>query len=192
MQGFSHTVTHALRYGAFQVVSIMTTTGYVTADYSLWPPFTQVLLLSLMFIGGCAGSTAGSIKCIRIQVIFRQIAAEIKRFIHPHAAVTVRVGNQKIENKMVASVATFVVLYVLIFVFFFHCGICHRTGPDNIFSAVATTLGNVGPGFGAVGPVNNFASQHDVAKWIYSFCMLCGRLELYTILVLFSRDTWHR
>jgi trk system potassium uptake protein TrkH len=192
MQGFSHTVTHALRYGAFQVVSIMTTTGYVTADYSLWPPFTQVLLLSLMFIGGCACSTAGSIKCIRIQVIFRQIAAEIKRFIHPHAAVTVRVGNQKIENKMVASVATFVVLYVLIFVF--SSIAVSATGQDLItsFSAVATTLGNVGPGFGAVGPVNNFASQHDVAKWIYSFCMLCGRLELYTILVLFSRDTWHR
>ena len=192
MQGFSHTVTHALRYGAFQVVSIMTTTGYVTADYSLWPPFTQVLLLSLMFIGGCAGSTAGSIKCIRIQVIFRQIAAEIKRFIHPHAAVTVRVGNQKIENKMVASVATFVVLYVLIFVF--SSIAVSATGQDLItsFSAVATTLGNVGPGFGAVGPVNNFASQHDVAKWIYSFCMLCGRLELYTILVLFSKDAWHR
>jgi trk system potassium uptake protein TrkH len=183
---------HALRYGAFQVVSIMTTTGFITADYSIWPPFTQVLLLSLMFIGGCAGSTAGSIKCIRIQVIFRQIAAEIKRFIHPHAAVTVRVGDQKIENKMVTSVATFVVLYVLIFVF--SSIAVSATGQDLItsFSAVATTLGNVGPGFGAVGPVNNFASQHDAAKWIYSFCMLCGRLELYTILVLFSKDAWHR
>ena len=192
MQGFSQTVMHALRYGAFQVVSIMTTTGYVTADYSLWPPFTQVLLLSLMFIGGCAGSTAGSIKCIRIQVIFRQINAEIKRFIHPHAAVTVRVGDQRIENRMAASVATFIVLYVLIFAF--SSIAVSATGQDLItsFSAVATTLGNVGPGFGAVGPVNNFASQHAAAKWIYSFCMLCGRLELYTILVLFSKDAWHR
>jgi len=191
-QGFSHTVMHALRYGAFQVVSIMTTTGYVTADYSLWPPFTQVLLLSLMFVGGCAGSTAGSIKCIRIQVIFRQIAAEVKRFIHPHAAITVRVGNQTIESRMVASTATFIVLYVLIFVS--SSVAVSATGEDLItsFSAVATTLGNVGPGFGAVGPVNNFASQHDAAKWIYSFCMLCGRLELYTILVLFSKDSWHR
>ncbi|MDY9921300.1 MAG: TrkH family potassium uptake protein [Synergistota bacterium] len=191
-QGFSQTVMHALRYGAFQVVSIMTTTGYVTADYSLWPPFTQVLLLSLMFVGGCAGSTAGSIKCIRIQVVFRQIAAEVKRFIHPHAAITVRVGNQTIESRMVASSATFIVLYVLIFVF--SSIAVSATGEDLItsFSAVATTLGNVGPGFGAVGPVNNFASQNDAAKWIYSFCMLCGRLELYTILVLFSRDTWHR
>lgn len=192
IQGFSHTVMQALRYGAFQVVSIMTTTGYVTADYTLWAPFTQALLLSLMFIGGCAGSTAGSIKCIRIQVIFRQIAAEIKKIIHPHAAITVRIGDQKIENKMAASVATFIVLYVLVFVF--SSIAVSATGEDLItsFSAVATTLGNVGPGFGAVGPVNNFASQNAIAKWIYSFCMLCGRLELYTILVLFSKDTWHR
>ncbi len=191
-QGFSQTAMHALRYGAFQVVSIITTTGYVTADYSLWPPFTQVLLLSLMFIGGCAGSTAGSVKCIRIQIVFRQIGAEIKRFIHPHAAVTVLVGDQKIENKMVTSAATFIVLYLLVFVF--SSIAVSATGQDLItsFSAVATTLGNVGPGFGAVGPVNNFASQHAAAKWIYSFCMLCGRLELYTILVLFSKDAWHR
>ncbi len=190
--GFSHTVMHALRYGAFQVISIMTTTGYVTADYSFWPPLTQVLLLSLMFIGGCAGSTAGSIKCIRIQVIFEQIGAEIKRFIHPHAAITVRVGDQKIENRMVTSAATFIVLYILIFVF--SSIAVSATGQDLItsFTAVATTLGNVGPGFGAVGPVNNFASQHDAAKWVYVFCMLCGRLELYTVLVLFTKDAWHR
>lgn len=182
----------ALRYGAFQVVSIITTTGYVTADYSIWPPLAQVLLLSLMFVGGCAGSTAGSVKCIRLQVVFKQISSEIRKFIHPHAAITVRVGSQKIENKMAASAATFVVLYILIFVF--SSVAISATGQDMMtsFSAVATTLGNVGPGFGAVGPVNNFAGQHAAAKWIFSFCMLCGRLELYTILVLFTRDAWHR
>lgn len=192
VQGFSNTVLHALRYGTFQVVSIITTTGFVTADYSLWPPLTQVILLSLMFIGGCAGSTAGSVKCIRVLVVFKQIGSEIKKFVHPHAAIALRVGDQKVESSMAASAATFIVLYVLIFVF--SSIAVSATGQDMItsFSAVATTLGNIGPGFGAVGPVNNFASQPVMAKWIYSFCMLCGRLELYTVLVLFARDTWHR
>ena len=192
INGFSNTVLNALRYGTFQVVSIITTTGFVTADYSLWPPLTQVIILTLMFIGGCAGSTAGSVKCIRILVVFKQIGSEIKRCVHPHAAITIRVGDQKIENSMAASAASFIVLYVLIFVF--SSIAVSATGQDMItsFSAVATTLGNTGPGFGAVGPVNNFAAQPTFAKWIYSFCMLCGRLELYTVLVLFTRDTWNR
>ena len=191
-QGFFGNIADAVRFAAFHVVSIITTTGFVSADYSLWPPLTQMLLLSLMFVGGCAGSTAGAIKCIRVKIAGKQIASEIKTFIHPNAAVPVRIGGQTIDHKMVSSVTCFIVLYFIIFILSVIA--VSATGQDMITSigGVATTLGNVGPGFGAVGPVNNFASQPLFAKWVYIFCMLCGRLELYTVLVLFSRDSWRR
>lgn len=190
--GFFADVLTSLRFSAFQVVSVMTTTGFVTADYALWPPFTQMLLVMLMIIGGCAGSTSGAIKCVRLQIVGKQIAAELRRFIHPHAVVAVRLGNHTIESKMAFSAATFIVLYMLIF--FLSALAVAATGADILtsFTGVAATLGNVGPGLGAVGPVENFSSQHCFAKWIYTFCMLCGRLELYTVLVLFTKDAWRR
>lgn len=191
-QDYFSSIIDTLRFAAFQVVSIITTTGFVTADYSLWPAFTQMLLLSLMFVGGCAGSTAGAIKCIRIKIAANQIGAEIKRFVHPNAVIPVRVGEQSVDYKMVSAVTAFIVLYL--FIFIISVLAVSATGQDVLtsISAVATTLGNIGPGLGAVGPVNNFASQHVFAKWVYTFCMLCGRLELYTVLVLFSRDAWRR
>ena len=190
--GIYSTVPDALRFAAFQVVSLMTTTGFVTADYSLWPPFTQLLLVLLMILGGCAGSTSGAVKCVRIQVLLKQISAELKRCIHPHATVPVRIGSHSVNAEMVHSAVTFVALYMLIF-FAASVGVA-ATGDDILTSitAVAATLGNVGPGLGNVGPVNNFADEHFAAKWIYSFCMLTGRLELYTVLVLFTKDAWKR
>lgn len=191
-QGFFTNLTDAVRFAAFHVVSIITTTGFVSADYSPWPPFTHLLLLLLMFVGGCAGSTAGAIKCIRVKVACNQIMSEIRRFIHPNAAVCVRVGEQIVDNKMASSVTAFIVLYFIVFILSVIA--VSATGQDMVTSigGVAATLGNVGPGFGAVGPVNNFASQPLFAKWVYIFCMLCGRLELYTLLVLFSKDSWRR
>ena len=190
--GFYGTVIDALRYSAFQVVSVITTTGFVTADYSKWSYFTQMLLLVLMLIGGCAGSTSGAIKCVRIQIVIQQISTEIKRFLHPQAVIPVRIGEHAVEEQKVLSAAAFIALYLLIF--FVASVLIAATGQDvpTSLSAVAATLGNVGPGLGQVGPVENFESQSMAAKWIYSFCMLCGRLELYTVLLLFSKDLWKR
>jgi trk system potassium uptake protein TrkH len=192
LHGFFGNAADALRFAAFHVISIITTTGFVSADYSLWPPFTQMLLLALMFVGGCAGSTAGAIKCIRVKIAEKKILCEIKSFLHPGAAVPVIVGDQTVDPKAVSSMVTFIALYFIIFTLSVLA--VSATGQDMITSigGVATTLGNVGPGFGAVGPVNNFSAQPFAAKWVYIFCMLCGRLELYTVLILFSKDAWRR
>lgn len=192
VQGYFSTILTALRFAAFQVVTVITTTGYATTDYALWPPATQMVLLLLMVIGGCAGSTAGAAKCIRIEVAWKRVVSEIRHCIHPNAVIPIRIGDKTVEHDTAAAAATFVFLYVLIW--FVSSLAVSATGQDIVtsISAVAATLGNVGPGLGAVGPTCNFASQHVFAKWVYTFCMLCGRLELYTVLVLFTRDAWKR
>lgn len=171
---------------------MMTTTGFVTADFSLWPTITQMTIVVLMFIGGCAGSTAGAIKCVRIQIVIKQITAEIKRFIHPQASVPILLGDKTITDKLAFSASTFIALYFIIFAV--AAVMISATGEDVVTSitAVAVTLGNIGPGLGDVGPATTFHTQTTTAKWIYVFCMLCGRLELYTVLVLFTKDAWHR
>ncbi len=180
----------AFRHALFQVVSIMTTTGFSSTDYSVWPPVTIILLFILMIIGGCAGSTAGGIKCIRLDAAWQSAKVEIKRLVHPNAVMPVRVGNQVIENRLAASAAVFAVLYLLIFAIstIIICASGHKIMTSS--SAVAATLGNIGPGFGEVGPSGNFAHLGNIAKWVCSSCMLLGRLELYTVLVLLSRDEW--
>lgn len=182
----------ALRFSSFQVVSIITTTGYVTADYALWPVFTQLLLIALMVIGGCAGSTAGAIKCVRFQVVAKETLCELRQMVHSNAVFTVRQGKKPVSRQMITSAACFIALYFVLWAA--STLIVSLCGNDVVtsISAVATTLGNVGPGLGAVGPVLNFADQAALAKWVYTFDMLCGRLELYTVLVLFTADLWKR
>ena len=182
----------ALRFSLFQVVSIITTTGFATADFGLWPVFTQLVLLALMFIGGCAGSTAGAIKCVRFQVVIKESVAELKKMIHPNAVVAIFQSGGTVSPSMVASSACFIATYVIIWAMSsLAVSIC---GCDAVtaVSSVAATLGNIGPGLADVGPVCNFAWQSSFAKWVYTFDMLCGRLELYTILVLFSKYMWKR
>lgn len=188
---FSH-LHESVRHAAFQVVSIITTTGFVTTDYSVWPVFTQLLLLFLMFVGGCAGSTAGGIKCSRILIVLKQVHAEVRRFLHPNAVIPVRVGNKTVSDSIASSASAFITLYIMVFII--SALIVSATGQDVVtsMSGVAATLSNVGPGLGAVGPVDTFLDQHIVAKWVYIFCMLCGRLELYTVLILFTRDAWDK
>lgn len=182
----------SLRYAFFQVVSIVTTTGFVTDNYATWPVVTQMMLLFLMFVGGCSGSTAGGIKCSRILVVLKQIYAEIRRSLHPSAVIAVRVGDRSVSNAAAASASAFITLYVCVFMA--SALIVSATGEGVVtsLSGVAATLSNVGPGLGTVGPAENFHGQHILAKWVYTFCMLCGRLELYTILVLFTKNSWRR
>jgi trk system potassium uptake protein TrkH len=182
----------ALRFSAFQVVSILTTTGFVTADFEKWPAYTQLLLLVLMFVGGCAGSTGGGMKNIRILLLAKQAGAEIRRLLHPRSVIVPRIGGKVVEREAMNSVAVFFVVYMALFVgaSLFMAGL----GLDLVsaISSVAATLGNIGPGLGIVGPMDNYAAVPQAGKWILSACMLLGRLELFTVLMLFVPGTWRK
>lgn len=181
-----------LRQSFFQVVSIITTTGYFTADFDQWVPLAKAVLVILMFIGGCAGSTGGSVKVGRILIMLKQCRVELQRVVHPRA-----IGQPKIDGKTISPET---LLNVLQFFFIFIGVVCLSTlvmvalGLDLVsaFTAVITTLGNVGPGLGKVGPVQNFGFLSDVGKYYLSFLMMLGRLELYTVLVLFMPSFWRK
>ena len=184
------TFSSALRQAVFQVTSIITTTGFATADFDKWPPVLVLVMFLLMLSGGCAGSTAGGIKCIRIKAVWQAVKVEIKKLVHPNAVIPVRMGEQAAENGFAASAAIFIVLYLLIFTAaaFIICACEHDVRTS--VGSVAATLSNIGPGFGDVGPSGNFADLSRLSKWVCSLCMLSGRLELYTVLVLLSKDEW--
>lgn len=180
----------AFRQSAFQVVSILTTTGFVTADYNQWPAFSHGVLFLLMLIGGCAGSTGGGIKNVRYLILFKSASRQIARLIHPKAVIPVRLGREIIPEELVESVLSFFFLYISILLV--STLIITSMGIDLLssISAVAATLGNIGPGFGVVGPATNFAAIPAPGKLLLSLCMLVGRLEIYTVLVVFSARLW--
>lgn len=182
----------ALRHAAFQVVSILTTTGFVTADYEQWPFFPQMLLLLLMFVGGCAGSTGGGLKNIRIMVIFRHAKAEMHTLLHPQGVFPIRVGGKVVDREVVGAITAFFLLYMALF-----AGgslIMAALGLDVLtaMGSVIATLGNVGPGIGGVGPMDNYSAVPALGKWVLALLMLLGRLEIYTVLMLFLPGTWRR
>lgn len=174
----------------FHTVSIGTTAGFATTDHYTWPSFAAILLLFMSFVGGCAGSTGGGIKVIRILLLVKQGAREVNRLIHPNAQIPVRVGNKVISQRVIDAVWGFFALYVASFSVMYLA--LAFTGLDLItsFSAVAATMNNLGPGLGDVGA--NYANINDTAKWILCFAMLLGRLEIFTLLVLFSPSFWRR
>ena len=182
----------AVRYSAFQAVSILTTTGFVTADFEKWPAYTQLLLVVLMFVGGCAGSTGGGMKNIRVLLLGKQAAVELKRLLHPRAVLVPRVGGRVVERDAVSSVGVFFVVYMGIFVGASLAMAALGLDIVSALTSVAATLGNIGPGLGIVGPMDNYAGVPQAGKWILSFCMLLGRLELFTVLMLFVPGTWKR
>jgi len=186
----NNTVEEAIRSSFFTVSSIITTTGYATADFDRWPEFSKIILLLLMFVGGCAGSTAGAIKNVRFLILFKSAARQILKFLHPHAVVPVRLGREVVPDEVVENVQTFFFLYMLIFgastLYISSLGLDLVSAA----SSVAATLGNIGPGLALVGPMTNFASLPDSGKLLLSFCMLIGRLEIYTVLVVFSARFW--
>jgi len=182
----------ALRHAAFQVVSILTTTGFVTADYEMWPFFPQMLLLLLMFIGGCAGSTGGGLKNIRVMVMLRHAKAEMHALLHPQGIFPIRVGGKVVPRDVVGSITAFFLLYMALF-----AGgtlIMAALGLDVLTAvgSVAATLGNIGPGIGGVGPMDNYSAVPPLGKWALALFMLLGRLEIYTVLMLFLPGTWRR
>ena len=178
----------AFRYGGFQVVSFMTTTGFVTADYNTWSDLSKIVLFALMFIGGCGGSTGGSIKVIRIYVLLKYFGQRIRKILYPHAIFVLKMGKKPISDDIIQGIVAFFISYILIFVV---CSIAMcAIGLDMISAAssVAATLGNVGPGFGLVSA--DYASVPIAGKIILSFCMWAGRLELFTVLVLLTPAFW--
>lgn len=180
----------ALRFSVFQVVSIATTCGYASTDYALWPPLLGALLMILCFFTGSAGSTVGGMKLVRILLLIKQGGCEIRRLIHPNSIVTVKYGGRSVSERTLAAVTTFFTAYLGIYAAL--SLVVAALGADLVtaFSAVAATITNTGPGLGAVGPAANFAGLPGTVKWVLSFAMLLGRLELFTLLVLFTPAFW--
>jgi len=186
------TLGDALRYGAFQVVSIVTTTGYATADYEQWPAMSQLILLLSMFLGASAGSTGGGMKCLRIMLCFKYCYKELFSLIHPRAVTHIKIGGNTVPDDVMRSVLGFLALYVGLFAL--SSVVLAGLGVDFItsFAAVAATMGNIGPGFGAVGPVENFAIIPVAGKWLLIWCMLLGRLEIFTVIILVVPEFWRK
>ncbi len=180
----------AVRHSAFQAVSITTTTGFTTADFGSWSSSAQLILLFLMFIGGCAGSTGGSIKVLRAVIILKQGLAELKKLLHPRAVIPVRIDGKSVPPGVVINILGFMFLYLGLLVLSTLAMTLMGLDLVTAFSSVTASIGNIGPGLGGVGPAANYAHIPLAGKWLLSFCMLAGRLEIYTVLVLFTRDFW--
>ncbi len=184
-------VEQAFRDSLFSVVSIITTTGFITADYTTWGNFPIVLMFFLTFVGACTGSTAGGVKIFRFQILYKMAAAQLRRLTHPNAVIVPRFNGQEVSREVVNSVAGFVFLYFFSFAVLAVALGMFGLDLDTALSGAATALGNVGPGVGdVIGPSGNFKSLPDGAKWLLSFGMLLGRLELLTLLVLFTPGFW--
>ncbi|MBM4130579.1 TrkH family potassium uptake protein, partial [bacterium] len=182
----------ALRHGAFQVVSIMTTTGFATADFDLWPRAAGLLLLVLMFWGGCAGSTAGGIKAIRVLVTLKASWRELKKVVRPRLVTPLKVRRAPLQEPMVANIVAFFVLFVGLFVV---CSLAMTLFVPDLVTAVSSVtacIGNVGPGLAGVGATQHYGWIPLPGKWVLFLCMLLGRLEIYTVLVVLRPSFWRR
>ncbi len=182
----------AFRDSLFQVVSIMTTTGFVTSDYLVWTPILGMLIFLLMFFGGSAGSTGGSVKIVRVLLLLKNSALELKRLVHPNAVIPVRLNKMAVDEKIITNVLAFVSFYILIIIASMVVMSSMSYDLETSAGAVAATLGNIGPGIGRVGPVENFSHIPDFGKWFLSFLMLIGRLELFTVIVILSPSFWRK
>jgi len=190
--GIYQQIGENLRYSIFQVSSIMTTTGFGTADFELWPVVAQYLLLLLMFIGGCAGSTGGGMKVARILLLFKHAQVQVFRLIHPRAIRLVKLGNRPVDKEVLQAILGFFAVFIGIFVI--GSLLVAASGMDLVSaaSAVVACLANIGPGLGSVGPIDNYAHVPAFGKTVLIVCMLMGRLELFTVLVLFFPSFWRK
>jgi len=180
----------ALRDSFFTVVSLITTTGFCTKNYEEWTLFVKIIMLVLMFLGGCAGSTGGGIKMIRHRLLLINVSAEFRKLMHPRAIIPIRHNHKIVSSEIVSNVLAFFYIYMIIFIFSSLVMLALGLDFETAISAVASCLGNVGPGLGQVYPWGNYAGIPDFGKWFLSLLMLIGRLELFTVLILFSRVYW--
>ncbi len=182
----------AVRDSLFQVVSMTTTTGYATTDFDRWNSLSRLMLLVLMFVGGCAGSTGGGMKVIRLLLILKHGKSEMRKLLHPRAIFLIKVKKIKVRPEVMLNVQGFFNLYIALFVI--STFLMTALGLDMITAAssVAATLGNIGPGLGGVGPMVNYSEIPLLGKWVLSLCMLLGRLEIYTVIILFMPEVWRK
>ena len=190
IRGCYDTLEETIRHAAFQVSSIMTTTGYASTDFDLWPNFSKTILLFLMLIGACAGSTGGGFKCARIVLMFKGLHRSIQRMIHPGKVQVVRVNGKVVDEKVIENTRVFLAAYVVILGFSIFLVSIDGFSITTNLSAVASCFNNIGPGLDAVGPVRNFDCYSMFSKIVLTLDMLAGRLEIFPILILFSRSTW--
>lgn len=186
------TVGEALRHSSFQVVTIISTTGYTSTDFEQWGMFSKMILFTLMFIGGCAGSTGGAIKNIRFLLLFKMAKRELLQIIHPKAVYSVRLGSRAVDEKTLSEVLAFFFMYIMVFIAAVLVVSFDDLDWATTISSVVATLGNVGPGFGVVGALGNYSSLSDLSKIVLSMCMITGRLEIYPILLLGIPSFWKR
>lgn len=186
------TAGEAVQYSLFQVVALLTTTGFGTADYEQWSITSQIILLTLMFVGGSAGSTGGGMKVIRLMLLLKFAYNELTRLLHPNAIVAVKVGDQIIDRKILVNVAGFFIIYVMITTVSILIVSTFGVDLTTSIGAVVATINNIGPGLGNVGPTDNFAHFPDALKWFFSFLMMLGRLEIYTVIILLAPTFWKR
>lgn len=192
-RNYGHNIADTLRYTLFQVSSIVTTTGYGTADYEQWSSTSQLIILALMYVGGCAGSTGGGMKVMRVLLLLKFTRSELNRLIHPKAIIPIRMGETVIERKTMMNILGFFLFVMLLSV----VGVLVLSlfpGVDipTAIGAVAANLNNIGPGLNNVGPTDNYAFLHPIAKWMLSGFMLLGRLEIFTVLIILAPSFWKK
>lgn len=188
----------ALRDATFTVVSIITTSGFATADFDSWRPALRILLVGLMFLGGMAGSTAGSVKIFRVGILSKAAFSDLRRLVYPRGVFTIRFGRSKVPDPIVESIQSFFLFYMFLFMTgtflltFIDANLTESLDLVTAATAVAASLGNIGPGLGEVGPISNYATIPGPGKWLLAGLMIVGRLEIFPVLLLFTRDLWRR
>ena len=185
-------VGDSLRHSAFQVSSIITTTGYSTVDFDVWPDLSKGILLMLMFFGGCAGSTAGGLKISRVVILFKMIRRELKKMLHPRSVPSIRFEGKELDERTLTGVSSYFAIYIACFAVIFIILCFEPLGFETNFSATAACFNNVGPGFAAVGPSMNFSVYSDISTFVLSVAMLLGRLEIFPLILAASLSTWKK
>ncbi len=185
-------IESSFRQAAFSYISILSSTGFSTVDYQLWAPFFTEIFLILLLFGACAGSTSGGVKMVRYQLLLKNSLLEFKRLIHPNAIIPVRQNGKAVQSDIIAKVGGFVLLYL--FIFGLGSVVLNITGMDSTsaMGSVAACLANIGPGLNLTGPATNYSSVPDIGKWVLSFIMILGRLEIFSVLILFSPAYWKK
>ncbi|MGD1821717.1 MAG: TrkH family potassium uptake protein [Pleomorphochaeta sp.] len=191
-KGYYTSFFTSLRFAAFQLASVITTTGFATTDYLLWPRFSMMFVLVMMFIGGCAGSAGGGMKVIRVSTIVKQAHYQMKSQLHPNGVFPIKSGNQILSKDVLRSISAFCGVYIATWIFSSVLISLTGVSVETCLASTLLTLGNIGIGFGAVGPTGNFASFPNWAHWIFSFLMLIGRLEIFSVFILFTKEFWKK
>jgi trk system potassium uptake protein len=185
-------VPEALRAAFFQCTSVLTTTGFITADFDRWPDASRMLLVLMMFVGGCAGSTGGGIKVVRVVIMWKKVIKEVRQFMRPKAVLGLKLGGRPVEDEVVSHIAAFFTIFVLVFALATFLMTFYTPDLETAATSVVATLGNIGPGLNAVGATQNYALIPAPGQIILTLCMLLGRLELYTVLILFLPAFWKK